>query len=1013
MKEPLKSVFVSANAGSGKTYILVKRIIDLLISGVEPQKILCITYTKVAAQEMEERLLKKLQEEHKEYFAKFIQNGTKPIITTFHAFCQKVLSTFRVEAEVASAFDVPDDLELLQIKKEAVREILQSSNISQAKSINLSLKQFEDLCEEGILKQKTKFEKVLSNPNWKEQIYKKLNVEEFILQGTIEQKLSEMDQIFVEKVDINAIYAITKIQSSKKTINDAISKLNQFLETKDLFLLKDAFLNKQGEPRANVLKDEDMGDFASYYCDLLQNHDQAKEALTVAKTTEVILLIAWQLLDIFNKKYKQKGYISFDEMIDGVHELLLQKEDKDFVTFKMDGWFDHVLVDEAQDTNSKQWEIIFLMIKEFYSGHGSSQLDRTIFVVGDDKQSIYSFQGAEPQIFSAVEKDILSPDFFNGTKQSLAKSYRSSQAILDFVDMIFVKNEQFRSYITCDESFQGHEVLKDFEGQGRAEIFFLEKQNKEEDKNNDELWEFPWNQFRIKDEENCEANQIITKIDSIIKTDKIQPNEILLLVRNRDQNLLDKLENSALNFGYGISFNDGIKYSSSLPIMDFISFAKVCLLIQDEYSLSCLLKSPIFNCSEEDVFNLIKAKSKDDLLFDFVPQVIKEQINEIKSLSQNLSAYNFFNSLYNKYYKHYQENEILALEKLVELAKSQTFFLEEFIEYFETIKDQEFKIQASINENVLRVMTIHSAKGLEAEVVFLLNCHKDQTAGGSKSKFIFDNNLLFYSLKSSELPYIKEITQMQKQAEYAESLRLLYVAITRSKSQFYAISQKKFAKNSWTDAILASIPGEKIEYNIQPKQQSQTKPQTENQIIHLTHESLQVEFKQDERNLKTATSKIYSVKHKAVILGTQMHKLLELKPNFDKQNAIDFLISDEVTKEEAQMLVLEAVNVMQQHKWIFENGLSEVSLTFDGFNIQIDKLVFDEKTIHIIDFKRIEKEVTTDEITNQLTIYKTCIQKIYPNYKVRTYILWVKSANLLEVMVGDNGLEPSTSTMST
>src|SRR5574343_381101 len=204
-----KSIFVSANAGSGKTYQLTHRIADLLVKGkVAPDKILCVTYTKVAASDMQEKLLKLLQNDYPDYFNEFIQNAKKPLITTFHAFCQKILSTFRAEAEIASALNVPDDIDLSVLIKDSINLLIQSRNICSDKVLNLSMRGLTDECKE-ILKSKTKFEEIFHNSDYIESVYNALNVKHEIFD--LNEKIAHIENNLIESLNLDDFHNVLNL----------------------------------------------------------------------------------------------------------------------------------------------------------------------------------------------------------------------------------------------------------------------------------------------------------------------------------------------------------------------------------------------------------------------------------------------------------------------------------------------------------------------------------------------------------------------------------------------------------------------------------------------------------------------------------------------------------------------------------------------------------------------------------------------------------------------------------
>ena len=448
---PDKSVWVEASAGTGKTKVLSDRVLRLLLKGVPPAKILCLTYTKAAAVEMSTRIAgrlsrwavakeEKLQEEisallgqdvlslkdgekllatARKLFAVLLDTPGGMKIQTIHSFCQEILKRFPLEAKISPYFEVMDDRAaaeaLEEVKAHLLRQIELNPNSKSSQSLafitqNVSEFTFPKIMN-NLAANRNKISRLLNK-------YK--NVDELLIHTAQKLGITPTDSKgsviadYAEKLDkaelkalLNALFAGKTTDNKNATVFADILEKGLNAENYDAF--QNVFLTS-GKIRAklatkDVLKiypeaEEKMLFLAESVIEL--NNKLA--AVGLFETTKAVLYLAEDLIGGYNAYKRFHSKMDYEDLIVLTRELLEDKSVADWVLFKLDGGIDNVLIDEAQDTSPDQWAIIRAVTEDFFDGAGSSNQTRTIFAVGDRKQSIYSFQGADPKEFDNMRR---------------------------------------------------------------------------------------------------------------------------------------------------------------------------------------------------------------------------------------------------------------------------------------------------------------------------------------------------------------------------------------------------------------------------------------------------------------------------------------------------------------------------------------------------------------------------------------------------------------------------------
>ena len=455
--DPATSAWVSANAGTGKTHVLTMRVLRLLVDGVEPERILALTYTKAAAAEMSSRVFDKLSEwvtasdaqlktalldlmdrapstdemvRTRRLFAKAIETPGGLKVQTIHAFCERLLQRFPLEAGVPPGFEILDDRERRALLREAVDKTLaQATTAKRAAPLAQALGSivgfaaevsFDDLLGEA-LRQREWIEAAVrldhddgDRLEQAEKLYRSalglqsgdtLDNTNKALAGI----LSHADLVRLR--DVLAAGSNGDIKASEKLAAAAQARDRQ---TGRIDALCELFLTGTGEPRKTLITRKlgaEHPDAAALLSRAQQRFVELHEQrckLQILHATLALVQLGNAVMQHYATAKARRAALDFDDLVAKAASLLQSSGAVEWVLFKLDGGLDHILVDEAQDTSPVQWQVIRALAEEFFSGHGASDKPRTMFAVGDEKQSIYSFQGAAPAMFAAAGEEFAS-----------------------------------------------------------------------------------------------------------------------------------------------------------------------------------------------------------------------------------------------------------------------------------------------------------------------------------------------------------------------------------------------------------------------------------------------------------------------------------------------------------------------------------------------------------------------------------------------------------------------------
>lgn len=781
---PLYSVFVSASAGTGKTKILIDRFLRLMLNGTKAEKILCITYTNTAAEEIKTRLLTRLRSwqgmesslleqeltaltdeavseslisKAKSLYAQFRLSYRKLQISTIHSFCNKMLSSNMTFVN-KSALILPQERK--QLIKKALTKALESEE--RAADYLFMLKYYDKLYLDNCLFET--FEVVSGRKFY------------FNTESWPDHNI-DINQIIAEFVDDN-FELITLFFSFKNIQLDIANNKKQSYD-----LLCDNLLTKTGTIRRNLQEE-----FYSLGLELEKTIALIKEA-TTDKFNMAFFSLWYSLRDCYHSlKIEHKKY-DFDDIINNSLNIFEESNGMDWLLFAINESIDHIMLDEAQDFSPLQWEIVKHISAEFFSGISSRILSRTIFIVGDFKQSIYSFQGAAPDQFLQAR------DFYRQQVESaegkwleieLQLSFRCKQNILDVVNK-FCADSQMLSVEHCAFKEDPGEVIW-------HKLPISEKQN---DKNI-YSWKFPF----LQDKETDDADLILAReikgiVQKLVSENSIDCSDIMILFSKRSEEYRLLVE-ELLACGIKVNANSKLGLKQN-PVTNIIMMMlRFALYPYDDYNLFQLLSSAVFGL-EDNYLRDLAAKKDEKTLCEFLEESNPEIFHNLTLQLEvaHLGIGEWFNALMwklgyaNKLALHFGTSYYADIEwfnEYIVLACEQ-IDSGNIVKFYNYLQDNPPLIDKPFlkQKGAVNVLTIHAAKGMEAEVVILADSYKPYNYK-AENVILFKEELMFIpplSVRSSKMKYALEYIKSQDEAE---NLRLLYVALTRAIDKLVIIS---------------------------------------------------------------------------------------------------------------------------------------------------------------------------------------------------------------------------------
>lgn len=1007
-----KNIIVSAGAGSGKTAVLTARVIRKLKDGVDVNKLLVLTFTNEAANEMKNRIRKAIKKE--ETLKKQLDYIDSAYITTFDSYALSIVKKYHYLLNVSKNIGIVDS-SIINIKKEEFLEEIFNDLYEEQNPHFLKL--IEDFClkdDKEIKKQILKINNSLELKYDKEP-YLNSYINNFYNNEYIDKIEKEYLEIIHEKHDkLKEVYEeILKLEESKR--DEYIASLDKLINSATYKEIKDNLeislprIVKNSKPQKEIVKEliEELKELT-----FLENEEKLKKTyLSTKGYVSIIIEIINKLDQKINNYKKVNDAYEFIDISKMAIEIVSKSKD---IRSEIKYYYNEIMVDEYQDTNDLQE----MFIKQIENNN--------VYMVGDIKQSIYRFRNANPLIFK--EKYNLYSTGEKGIKIDLLKNFRSREEVLEDINKMFNKiMDNFLGGAEYKESHQmvfGNMLYKELNLENinnNLEIYNYDpKSIKEFDKNEKEAF------IIAHDIKNKISNgyKVIDKETGDLRTAKYS-DFCIIMDRGTDFELYKKIfeyegiplvayQDEVLTTAYDIFILKNL-------INLVIKVKKYELDQEFKYFYTSVLRSYLFRLTDEEIFKIFKEnKFKDTELFS----TIKEIANKLDELSCHsmlqlvLEKFNFYEKCLSY---HDIEKTMIRVLYLQNIAKSleslgytpYTFadYLNKMIKSGEQIK---YKINTKDNTSV-KIMNIHKSKGLEFPICYYSGLYKKFNIRDMSEKFGFDNK---YGIIT---PYYEEgighlftkslIKESYIKEEVSEKIRLLYVAVTRAKEKMIFVcplndeiyndellvnrnTRLKYRSfldilNTVQDKFDINITNIDLENENLTKDYNMFKTKDlrflkeENKVIDKKIVNICDDKITDNKFSKINPKLKTKEELKNMEFGTYMHYLFETE-DFNNPN------NEHVKKflEHSLFKDINKAKILKEYEFIYEQK-DEV---YHGI---IDLMLMYDDHIDIVDYKL--SDVSDDNYKKQLKGYKNYIEK-KTGKKANTYLYSIEKDVIKEIL---------------
>jgi ATP-dependent helicase/nuclease subunit A len=789
--DPMNSAWVSANAGSGKTHVLAQRVIRLLLRGTDPSKILCLTYTRAAAANMSNRVFSTLSEwttladaelaakvetlegrrpdrdtlrRARRLFAEALETPGGLKIQTIHAFCESVLHQFPLEANIPAHFEMLDPQMETALFAEARREMISGPatggrDLAEAFATILDrggeagldavlgeivrkrdgLRNFID----AVGGDGTRFQALFDEFHFPTgQTAEDIAASVWPLAGFLPEYFAAFAEA-AESTDAKAV-----LNNILPYARQAFSEIEP---VRRLQLLARAFLKTDGDAYdpakafRKALVDR-MPDLPERYLSAARTIVETVDRLALFRMlegTRAALTIADWLIARYETLKRGRGFLDFNDLITRTVNLLERPDAGPWVQYKLDQGIDHILLDEAQDTSPDQWEVVKRLAEEFFAGFGArDRVHRTVFAVGDEKQSIYSFQGAAPDSFA--DSRLLFAGRVRDAEASFADlkltwSFRSTDDVLAAVDRVFA-DPVVRRGISHDPDPLRHQAIRT-DAPGYVELW---------PSIGADIVDEPDDWTQAIDHAHAPAVRVAENVAATIagwigkgeiiegRGKRLRPGDVLVLVRKRDR-FVHALTRALKRRDIPVAGADRLSLPGHIAVKDLIALGHLLIQPQDDLSLAAVLRSPIFDLSEEMLLTLGAERPAGTSLIGSMRSHAgaSEQLAAILAQLESWTNEAAFRPVF-EFYAGLLSRDGVRRKMIARLGPEAGDILDEFLSFclaeertglpgleafLSTLENAgpEIKREMDQNRDEVRVMTVHAAKGLEAPVVFLID----------------------------------------------------------------------------------------------------------------------------------------------------------------------------------------------------------------------------------------------------------------------------------------------------
>jgi ATP-dependent helicase/nuclease subunit A len=1098
--DPATSAWVSANAGSGKTYVLSQRVIRLLLEGTPAAKILCLTFTKSAAAHMANQVFDTLarwvalddaaldsaverlegrapaparRARARRLFAEALEVPGGLKVQTIHAFCTRLLHLFPFEANVAARFSVLEEAaERELIERQRLNVVLQAAGAPETalgRALLTALGAAPDRTLAAVIDEAIARRDALGR--WLKET------------GGVGEAVAELSTWLgiapdetVDAVDhaithgavlprpewsqVAAVLARGSKQDQARA--DALVRAVESCGAASQQAYVSVFLTDQYAPRSKVVTQAISGSDPALAERLCRERDRIatlvrrRFAIEARERTAAVLTIASAVIERYRLAKEARGLIDYHDLIDKTLALLTNVEAA-WVHYKLDLGIDHVLIDEAQDTSPKQWEIIKRLTAEFTAGAGArGTTSRSLFAVGDEKQSIFSFQGAAPQAFA----DLRAHFERQHREAALAFracrfefSFRSGATVLSAVDATFARPALFSSLTTAADGVR-HQALPGARP-GLVEIWPCILPERREA---GEAWDAPFDALAEPSPAVRLAARIAATVRSAIANGR-RPGEVLLLVRQRGplfEAILRALKNARLK----VAGADRLLLTAHLAVMDLLALADAMLLRGDDLALATVLKGPFFGFDDDALFALawrrrgtlwaaLKARAHEAPRYAAAVRTL----DRLAEMARQETPFAFYARLLGP---ERGREQILArlgpeaadaldefLNRALAYEATQTASLQGFVDFMR-LSAPEVKRDMDLARDEIRVMTVHGAKGLEAPLVILADT-TGRPAGPRDPRLMSLSGeadgspaLVWAAGKDCDVEAVAAARARAREAAEAEHRRLLYVAMTRAAEHLIVCGAQGHngrPAGCWYDLVCEALLPDAVEvagpdgpiwrWRSQPSPPSAPAPPQPVAVEEVAQPDWLARDPGADAAPAVLRPSLAGAAHPAAAAmprrrGTMVHRLLQALPNLMAASRLgagrDYLARHgaDLSAGEREDLLAKVLAVLDHPDFaaLFAPGsraevpivgrlprAGRAPVTVAG---QVDRLFAGPSTILLADYKSDrpapgDRSAIPEPYVVQLALYRAVLGRLFAGREVRAALVWIEGPALVEL----------------
>jgi ATP-dependent helicase/nuclease subunit A len=1126
---PLESVWLSASAGTGKTQVLSARVLRLLLQErVNPDEILCLTFTKAGAAEMAVRINQVLARwvrlpetvlakelgfigakgdpktiaKARTLFASVLDcPGGGLRIDTIHAFAQWLLANFPSEAGIAPGSRAMEDRERDLLSREVLGELLADAEARGDTELlgaaaEFSRRKGPDEVRSWVMRCAGEMglwtDKGSLTPPFRPRIFQLIGAPSDADQDWVDAALSPAEFPDDTLAAMLPTFQAWKTKGGEKASLAISTWLSAAPSDRPSLLdeLAKSFLKVDGEPQALKKPREMDPNLTGYVEEVAAAIAEARERavmLDLGQFLSAALTLGRAFALRFDDAKTREGLLDFDDLIRLAARLLKSSTSSDWIRFKLDREFDHILVDEAQDTNQPQWDIFDALIDDFFSGEGASTGKlRTVFTVGDYKQAIFGFQGTSPENFEAAKQRVkaamgtLVENAAKARRNSqlkelreldLGQSFRTSASVLSFVDGVI--------------DGLGYEALglkqpsEKHSGEDRAGLVTLWNPVRDETDSSDEA------EREGSDAENWLARHDRKMADKIaeqvwrwtkgnapfvlekgVKQGKpprhATPGDIMVLVRSRKE-LAGLIVARLHTRGVPVAGVDRLRLGAPLAVKDLMAGLRFAAQPLDNLNLANLLVSPLIGWTQDELLKFAPREEKASLWEHLQKQTNSMVAASVDALSDLLNKADFETpeSILNwmlvgpwrgrskllarlGYEASDPINELLNEAFHYEAAHTPS--LAGFIRWFDA-GEGELKRDPGEASDLVRVMTVHGSKGLQAPIVILADATSKPGSAG-------DLELEEEQPRESKLPpvpvpslkaelragRVEEAHEKAVADALREHWRLLYVAMTRAEEALFIggslskrMSDKPPHEDSWYSRVEPLFGDNALEDDLwgarrelgrlaEPivRADDVARGDADEALPQWALQPAKAEARPSKplapsgagENDDTQPPMPLDASAHAARRGVLIHALLERLPYVERANrdeaAKGWLAKQardlpQTMREEMREQALSVLDDAEFADIFGPDALPEVPLSARVGGEVIaglaDRLLITKESVAVVDFKTTRRPPSMlEEIPlstlKQMAAYVAALEVIYPQHKVRAGVLYTQTPQL-------------------